>query len=187
MLHGPAAARAVDRVLEGRPLAYHALRRWGGGPLPPAAAGRARRPLGPVPEPDGLPVERSTGMVGSLAAVGNSMGPRPAASDLKSPELTTSVDHLRGKYFSKQRWKGSAGSSSTRMAPDQRKTSRRASWAVLRAMRRSRPWWRRAGAGSGASGGWPACGRRRNSCDGLRGADNKIMCAFNSCDLSSYN
>jgi hypothetical protein len=35
------------------------------------------------------------------------MGPRPAASDLKSSELTTSVDRLPGKYSPKHRWKGS--------------------------------------------------------------------------------
>jgi len=36
------------------------------------------------------------------------MGPRPAASDLKSSELTTIVDRLPGKYSPKHRWKGSA-------------------------------------------------------------------------------
>ena len=36
------------------------------------------------------------------------MGPRPAASDRKSSELAMSGDHLRGKYFPKHRWKGSA-------------------------------------------------------------------------------
>jgi hypothetical protein len=84
-------------MLEGRPPADHALRRWGGGPLPPAADGRAQGPLGPIFEPDGLPVERPAGMVGAPTAVGNSMGPRPAASDRKSSELTTIVDDLRGR------------------------------------------------------------------------------------------
>ena len=95
-------------MLEGRPPADHALRRLEGGPLPPAAAGRAWGPPGPVPEPDGLPVERLACMVGSLTAVGKSMGPRPAASDPKSSELTMSGDHLRGRDLPKQRWKGSA-------------------------------------------------------------------------------
>jgi hypothetical protein len=118
------------RMLEGRPLADHALRRWGGGPPPPLrAAGRAGGPPGPISEPDGLPVERPAGMVGSLTAVGKSMGPRSAASERKSSELTASGDRLPGKYSPKQRWKGSDGSSSTRMAADrwQRKMSRRAS------------------------------------------------------------
>ena len=105
VLHGPAAARAVFRALEDRPPADHALRRWGG-PLPPAAAGRARGPPGPASGPAGLPVDRLARMVGSLTAVGNSMGPRPAASDLKSSELTTSGDRSPGKYSPKHRWKG---------------------------------------------------------------------------------
>ena len=36
------------------------------------------------------------------------MGPRPAASERKSSEVTTSGEPLRGKYLSKHRWKGSA-------------------------------------------------------------------------------
>jgi hypothetical protein len=46
-------------------------------------------------------------MVGSLTAVGKSMGPRPAASERKSSEPTMSGDHLRGRYLPKQRWTGS--------------------------------------------------------------------------------
>jgi hypothetical protein len=46
-------------------------------------------------------------MVGSLTAVGKSMGPRPVASELKSSEVTMSGDHLPGKYSPKHMWKGS--------------------------------------------------------------------------------